>query len=151
MLLREARRWNGYLVHNSASSLLIAFKAAAKALDWAIAGQHAVAVHSAEGVSLVAMALHTGDVDLLTGGYQGEALDIGEGLLRAAHGGQILCCEATSMLLQRQLKPGIGLVDLGAYRLPNIDVVERLYQAQYPDMAQRSFPPPDADPVQDTA
>jgi hypothetical protein len=62
-------------------------------------------------------------------------------MLAAAHGGQILCSEATAVVAQRSLEPGIRLTDLGVYRLRDVEVPERLFQVEYPDMAQRAFPP----------
>src|ERR1044071_4976620 len=64
----------------------------------------------------VRMALHTGDVELEDGQYRGLVLHRGSRMLTAAHGGQILCSEATAVLLHLDLPGGVHLMDLGTYR-----------------------------------
>src|SRR5207244_5306623 len=89
----------------------------------------------------VRMALHTGDVELHEGEYRGLVLHHASRIVAAGHGGQILCSEATAVLVQRKLEPGLRLTDLGVYRLRDVEHPERLFQVEYPEMAQRVFPP----------
>src|SRR5207249_3083529 len=96
---------------------------------------------------LVRMALHTGDVELDEGEYHGLVLHRAARMLAAAHGGQILCSEATAGLLKRDLDPQVHLKDLGVWRLRDLEEPERLFQAVYPGIAILEFPPPHATPA----
>jgi hypothetical protein len=91
------------------------------------------------------MALHTSDVEIVPGGYQGSVLGSARQLLLAAHGGQILCSEETATLLRRDLESGTRIHDLGAYRLRDTSLPERLFQIEYAGMGDRDFPPPRAE------
>ena len=87
------------------------------------------------------LALHTGDVTVENGEYHGLALHRASRILTAAHGGQILLSEAMAALVQRDLSEGVRLQDLGIFRLRDVPSPERLFQVEYPGMAQRQFPP----------
>jgi predicted ATPase/DNA-binding SARP family transcriptional activator len=100
------------------------------------------------------MALHTGEVEIEVGHCRGLALEQAMRLLRAAHPGQILLSETTAALLRAEVepgKPGVELVDLGVYRLRDAaagrETPARLFQAAFPGMARRQFPPPRAAPL----
>src|SRR5262249_41939609 len=75
-----------------------------------------------------------------------SALDHARRLLLAAHGGQILCSEATAALARRDLEPGVKLTDLGLYRLRGAETPERLFEVDTPRKPPGEFPPPNADP-----
>jgi hypothetical protein len=68
-------------------------------------------------------------------------------MVAAAHGGQVLCSEATAGLLKRDLGPQVRLKDLGVWRLREGEEPERLFQAVYPEMATPEFPPLHASPA----
>ncbi|MBI2299067.1 MAG: tetratricopeptide repeat protein [Armatimonadetes bacterium] len=87
------------------------------------------------------MALHTGDVDVKEGEYQGLVLHRASRMLTAGHGGQILVSEATAALLRRDLADGLRLVDLGVYRLRDVATPERLFQVEYPGMPADGYGP----------
>jgi hypothetical protein len=91
------------------------------------------------------MALHTGDVAVRDGDYHSLVLHHASRLLMAAHGGQILCSEATAALLRRSLLSDVRLTDLGLYRLRDVPGPERLFQVEYGDMVRRAFPAPNAE------
>jgi predicted ATPase len=61
--------------------------------------------------------------------------------LTTGHGGQVLCSEATASLLRRDLDESVRLVDLGAWRLRDVQTPERLFQVDYPGMPEQAFPP----------
>jgi predicted ATPase/DNA-binding SARP family transcriptional activator len=148
LLRREFRRHGGHEVKEVGDSFLVAFESAADALACAIAGQRSLAGHpwpAEVGPLRVRMALHTGDVQLEEREYRGLALHRASRILTAAHGGQILCSEATATLLRRDLEPDLRLVDLGVYRLRDVPSPERLFQVEYPGMARREFPPLNAE------
>ena len=150
-LLRRAFRYHGGCeVKETGDAFLVAFAHAGDALACAITSQRALAGHAWQyevGALKVRMALHTGDVELQEGEYHGLVLHRAARMVVAAHGGQIVCSEATAGLLQRDLEVGIRLTNLGVYRLRDVAVPERLFQVEYPDMAQREFPPLNAEPA----
>jgi predicted ATPase/DNA-binding SARP family transcriptional activator len=134
----------GCEVKELGDGFLVAFERAGDALTCAVAGQRALAIHSwpdATGPLRVRMALHTGDVAPEAGDYHGYNLHHAQRLLTAGHGGQILCSEATAVLLRRALPPGVRLVDLGVYRLRDMSEPERLFQVECLEVAPRAFPP----------
>ncbi len=152
LLRREFRRFGGVEVKEAGDSFLAAFSTASDALDCAVACQKSIAAQewpgtpaaNIEGESLnicVRMAIHTGDVELDDGEYHGLMLHRGSRMLSAAHGGQVICSDATSALLRRDLEPEIRLRDLGIFRLRDVEAPERLFQVDYPGMPTRDFPP----------
>uniref|UniRef100_UPI003753DF3E AfsR/SARP family transcriptional regulator n=1 Tax=Armatimonas sp. TaxID=1872638 RepID=UPI003753DF3E len=153
LLRREFRRRGGHEVKEAGDSFLVAFASVGDALDCAIACQRALDTQSWPdelGSLRVRMALHTGDVELVGGEYHGIMLHRAARMLSAAHGGQILCSEATSNLLVRDLEPQVTLKDLGIWRLRDIQEPERLFQASYPDRSLAEFPPLNASPAHST-
>jgi predicted ATPase/DNA-binding SARP family transcriptional activator/uncharacterized protein HemY len=171
-LRRELDRRQGHVLQESDGWVLAVFQRSSDALAAAIAGQRLAAVDTGGSPddrpassppvpralggagALPRNALHTGETETDAGRYQGLALDHTLRLLRAAHPGQIVLSEATAGLLRGEAepgKPGVTLVDLGSYRLRDevagVAVPERFFQACYPDMAVREFPPPRAEPM----
>lgn len=145
-LLRGAfRRYGGQEVNEAGDAFVVAFAAAADALSCAVACQRALAAEGwpAEvGTLRVRMALHAGDIPLEAGeGYHGPVLNRASRILSAGHGGQILLSEALGALVRRDLEGGVRLTDLGVYRLRGVDLPERLFQLEWPEMAVREFPP----------
>jgi predicted ATPase/DNA-binding SARP family transcriptional activator len=160
-LLRQTiARHGGQEVKEVGDGFVVAFARADAALACAIAAQRALSRQEERnatdssyppaqrsGQSLpsaslhVRMALHTGDVTADAADYHTPVLNRAARMLTAAHGGQVLCSEATATLLRRDLPPDLRLVDLGCYRLRDVSGAERLYQVSYPDMPVPSFPP----------
>ncbi|WP_394793210.1 tetratricopeptide repeat protein [Armatimonas sp.] len=150
LLRHEFKRSGGHEVKEAGDSFLVVFASVGDALACAIACQRALekqAWPEEIGPLRVRMALHTGDVELAGGEYHGILLHRAARMLSAAHGGQILCSEASSNLLSRDLEPQVLLKDLGIWRLRDIQEPERLFQASYPDMALTEFPPLNASPA----
>jgi predicted ATPase/DNA-binding SARP family transcriptional activator/class 3 adenylate cyclase len=144
LLRHRFREHSGYEVKELGDGFLVAFPRAADALACALASQQALMAHpwpQAVGALPVRMALHTGDVQPEQGDYHHLTVNHAQRMLVTGHGGQILCSEATAALLRRELEPGVGLVDLGVYRLRDVAAPERLFQVDYPDMPRREFPP----------
>jgi DNA-binding SARP family transcriptional activator/class 3 adenylate cyclase len=150
-LLRAAfQRHGGHEIKALGDGFLVTFSRVEEALACAIAGQRALAAEGwpePAGPVRVRMALHTGDVEPEQSDYHSLVLHRAARMLAAAHGGQIRCSEATAALLRRDLGPGVRLVDLGLHRLRDVPLPERLYMAQYPDMAPRRFPSLRTEPV----
>ncbi|WP_309718392.1 tetratricopeptide repeat protein, partial [Armatimonas sp.] len=150
LMRHEFRRSGGHEVKEAGDSFLVVFASVGDALACAIACQRALEKQAwPEEISSlrVRMALHTGDVELAGGEYHGILLHRAARMLSAAHGGQILCSEASSNLLSRDLEPQVTLKDLGIWRLRDIQEPERLFQVTYPEMALTEFPPLNASPA----
>ncbi len=108
----------------------------------AVDGQRALAAHAwPDGVECrVRMGLHTGEPSVGKEGYHGIGLHRGARIAGVARGGQILASTTTAELLQDDLPPGVGLLDLGERPLKDIDRPERLYQL-VADGLRSNFPP----------
>jgi predicted ATPase/DNA-binding SARP family transcriptional activator len=154
LLRREFERHGGREVKEAGDSFVVAFSGAAEALACGIAAQRALTAHAwpeEVGRLQVRMALHTGDVELEKGEYRSLVLHHAARMLVAAHGGQIVASEVTTVLLRRSspgaLEAGVQIAELGLYRLRDITTPERLFQVNYPGMAQPEFPPLNVLPV----
>lgn len=148
LLRREFDRHGGYEAHASGNGFVVAFATAGEALACAVAGQRALAVQTwpeASTAFKVRMALCTGQGELEKGGYQGPLLRRAARLLAAAQGGQILCAEATTVLLGLDLDAGVRLSNLGVYRLQGAPAPEPVFQVDYADSSQHTFAPLRAD------
>ena len=88
----------------------------------------------------VRMAIHAGEARLEGRGYVGIEVHRAARIMAAAHGGQILLSEAASAGTLDQLPDQAALVELGEYRLKDLDRTERLFQLTHPDL-KRDFPP----------
>jgi predicted ATPase/DNA-binding SARP family transcriptional activator len=149
LLRQEFRRLEGFEANEGGDGFVVAFARPTDALACAAAAQKALAIQpwpEQVGSVRVRMALHTGEVEREAGAYRGLTLHRGARLLGAAHGGQILCSEATAALVRRDLEPGCRLTDLGVYRLRDVDLPERIYEVEVAGMALREFPPLRAEP-----
>lgn len=142
LLRREFHRHGGHEVQEGGDSFLIAFAAASDALACAVAAQRLLEADDWGALEPVPvrMALHSGDVEVRDGEYRGVALHRAARILSAAHGGQVVCSEATSSLLRRDLETEVHLRDLGVYRLRDVEQPERLFQAEFAGMTRREFP-----------
>jgi len=147
LLTDTAARNGGHVVQQGAEPLTFAFARPSDALTCAIACQPGSTGPAGPGGAAsapVRMALDTGEAELRDGRYHGRVLDRAMGLLVAAHGGQILCSEATAGLLRGELGPGVRLTDLGYYRLRGVELPQQLFSVQWPAMAPGPSPPPNA-------
>lgn len=146
LLRQEFRRYGGVEVREVSDSSVVAFQHAIDAVSAAVAGQRALASHRWP-VELerpqARMALHSGDVDLSNGQYDGPVFVHAVRLLRAAHAGQILLSGTTASLLEDDPPSGLHLQDLGWHQLGEA-APERLFQACGAEMGHARFPPPRA-------
>ncbi len=150
LLRRAFRAHGGHEVKETGDGFLVAFARPSDALASALDGQRALAAEAwpATGPPLLArMALHTGEAEVGNeGDYQGPVPHRAARLLAAAHGGQVLCSEATAGLLRRDLAPGTArLTDLGVFRLRDLPAPERLFQVDPSAAPPGAFPPPRAE------
>jgi predicted ATPase/class 3 adenylate cyclase len=87
----------------------------------------------------VRIGIHTGSAELRDGDYFGSAVNRAARLEAIAHGGQIVCSQATADLARDVLPQGVELVDLGEHRLRDLSRPERVFQVNAPGLAT-TFP-----------
>jgi predicted ATPase len=86
------------------------------------------------------MGLHTGEADERDGDYFGPEVNRAARLMAVAHGGQIVCSQATADLVSGHLPAGVSLVDLGVHRLRDLSEPMRVFQVAGEGLPSR-FPP----------
>jgi predicted ATPase/class 3 adenylate cyclase len=142
-LIREAFDRHGAVERGSAGDgLYFVFGAARAAVQAAIEGQLAIAGWAwPEGTAVRdRMGLHTGEPVNATEGLVGLDVHRAARICAAGHGGQILISQTTRDLIADELRPPMGVVDLGAHRLRSLDgPPQRLYQITGPGLAS-NFP-----------
>jgi predicted ATPase len=84
--------------------------------------------------------IHTGVAELRDGDYFGSAVNRAARLEAVAHGGQVVCSQATADLARDIVSEGVGFVDLGEHRLRGLTRPERVFQVTAPGLT-REFPP----------
>ncbi len=102
------------------------------AIDAAATAQRALGAEAwptAEALR-VRMGIHSGPAELRDGDYYGTAVNRAARLMSAAHGGQLVCSQATTELLRDDLPEGIDLVDLGEHRLRDLERPEHVYHVR---------------------
>ena len=80
------------------------------------------------------MGLHTGVASLRDGDYFGSSLNRAARLMGVAHGGQVVCSQATTDLARDVLAEGVDFVDLGEHRLRDLSRAERVFQVCAPGL-----------------
>jgi predicted ATPase/class 3 adenylate cyclase len=88
----------------------------------------------------VRIGLHTGVAQLREADYFGSAVNRAARLMDLAHGGQIVCSQATADLARDVLAEGVTLVDLGEHRLRDLSRPERVFQVGAAGL-ERQFAP----------
>src|SRR5262245_43753582 len=142
-ILREAiAAHRGHLVKGRGDGVHAVFATAQDAVRAAIACQLTLAdedwavsepLHARVGI-------HTGVAELRDGDYFGSAVNRAARLEGIAHGGQIVCSQATADLARDGLAEGVVFVDLGEHRLRDLSRPERVYQVNAPGLPAE-FPP----------
>jgi len=72
----------------------------------------------------VRMGIHTGEAEERGGDYFGPAVNRAARLMSVAHGGQVVCSEATAAMVGDTA----GLRNLGAHRLRDLSAAETVFQ-----------------------
>lgn len=143
VLRRTLAAGDGTELFTEGDSFFVAFSDAAAALAASAEAQRALAAHdwpTPAAQPRVRMGLHTGHAEPLGGEYASPEVHRAARVAAAAHGGQVLCSQATA----RHAAPlGIDaeLMDLGLHRLRGFDDRERLFQLVAPGL-ERQFPRP---------
>jgi predicted ATPase/class 3 adenylate cyclase len=141
LIVNAIASFGGVPLFTEGDSVFGAFPCARDALLACLAAQRSLAGHvwlSADVQVLVRMGLHTGYAIPLAGEYASPEVHRASRIATAAHGGQVICSEAT-MLAAGELDDGAWMLDLGLHRLRGFDDRERLFQLAAPGM-ERRFP-----------
>ena len=133
---------HGVLFKKVGDAVQAAFPSVPAAVRAAIAGQHALDTSDFEAVGQlqVRMAIHVGEATPIGGDYLAPVLNRLARVLGAGYGEQILLTEAARVLATPELPAGYALRDLGAHRLKDLLVAERVYQLTGPGLRDE-FPP----------
>jgi predicted ATPase/class 3 adenylate cyclase len=117
----------GYVFSTMGDGMAAAFGRAADGIAAAVAAQVALAgVEWPAGLDIrVRMGLHTGEAVEHHGDYFGGPVNRTARLMAAAQGGQVVVSEATAALVAGT--PGLGLIDLGPYRLRGLVGSSRVF------------------------
>ena len=84
--------------------------------------------------------IHTGVAELRDGDYFGSAVNRAARLEGIAHGGQVVCSQATADLARDGLAEGVAFLDLGEHQLRDLSRPERVFQVTAPGL-RSEFPP----------
>lgn len=142
ILLNAVQAVGGHLWEDQGESFLFVFQRAKDALQSAVAAQRTLTAHVwPEGATLrVRMGLHTGEPARTGDGYVGVDVHRVARICQTGHGGQILLSQTTRSLTMHDPQVNVGLRDLGAHRLKDLQRSERIFQLIHPDLPV-DFPP----------
>ena len=139
-IMREAfAAHGGRAVNTKGDEVFAAFDGATGAVRAAVQAQLALCSSEIpEGRRLpVRMGLDTGEVMFSGDEPVGLAIHVAARVMDAAHGGQILCSQATKELVDGG---AVSFADTGAHALKDIPEPVRLFQVVHPEL-RRDFPP----------
>jgi predicted ATPase/class 3 adenylate cyclase len=147
-ILREVfSRHRGVEVSTEGDAFFVAFSSVPDAVNAAAQAQLELARHHAEGGAdvRVRMGLHTGEAELVADNYGGLDVHRAARISSVAHGGQILLSGATAQHAQSspKISGNVRVLDLGKYRLKDLDEPEHLFQLCI-DGLRADFPAPRA-------
>jgi predicted ATPase/class 3 adenylate cyclase/DNA-binding CsgD family transcriptional regulator len=128
----------GHEVDTQGDAFFVVFGGATQAVQCALDMQRALAAHRwPSGVMVrVRIGVHTGQAVLAGDGYTGVAVHRAARICAAARGGQVLISQATQDVVEDQEEEELGftLVDMGEYRLKDLDRPVRLFQLAAPGL-----------------
>jgi class 3 adenylate cyclase len=127
---------DGYVVKTTGDGAHAAFTTARNAINAALDAQLALTREEwgDTGPLQVRMGLHTGVSELRDGDYYGTAVNRAARLMSIAHGGQVVCSQATADLVRDDLGATAQLTDLGEHRLRDLGTSERVFQVTHVDL-----------------
>jgi class 3 adenylate cyclase len=129
-------KWNGKEVDTQGDQFFYSFPRATEAVSAAVEAQRVMSAHDwPENIpARVRMGLHTGEPSTWEEGYVGMDVHRAARIAHAGHGGQVLLSNTTASLLRNDEMQGIGLINLGKYRLKGFSRPERIYQLEIDDL-----------------
>jgi predicted ATPase/class 3 adenylate cyclase len=137
----------GIEVSTEGDSFFIVFPSVPNAINAAADAQRCFADTGKMGRTelRVRMGLHTGEAELVADSYGGLDVHRAARISSAAHGGQVLLSAITAHHASESSRvgPGVHLLDLGSFRLKDLDVPEQLFQLRIEGL-RADFPPPRA-------
>jgi predicted ATPase/class 3 adenylate cyclase len=136
-LLRTVIEANDGTVFSTAGDgFAAAFPTAETAVRVAVDGQLALSGEAWPGKQPLKarMGLHTDAAHERDGNFFGPGLNRCARLMGAAHGGQIVCSEATAVLVRDSVGATTRFVDLGEHRLRDLSRPLRVYQVNHPEL-----------------
>jgi class 3 adenylate cyclase len=132
------RRHRGHVVKSKGEgdSIFAVFEHVRDAVTAALVLQCALAVEAwpTSTPIRVRMALHTGQIEVHNGDYNGVSVNRCARLRALASGGQVLLSGVSAQLTKDQLPAGASLKDLGAQQLKDLSGPERVWQLIHPWM-----------------
>jgi predicted ATPase/class 3 adenylate cyclase len=138
-LIREAFASHGAMERGSAGDgLYFVFAGAREAVQAAVDAQLAIGGAAwPDGIVIRdRIGLHTGEPRSASEGYVGIDVHRAARICAAGNGGQILISQTTRDLIAGELRPPMGVMDLGAHRLRSLEgPPQRLYQVVGPGLA----------------
>ena len=149
LLLRAAlEAHGGHEIDTQGDSFFFAFARARNAVVGVVEAQRALNGHDwpQDGDVRVRMGLHTGEPAVGEGATRASASTAPHASPAAGHGGQVLLSNATRELVEDDLPENVGIRDLGAYQLKDVDRPEHLFQLTAEDLPSE-FPPLKAERV----
>jgi predicted ATPase/class 3 adenylate cyclase len=132
----------GYVVKTTGDGLHAVFGTADAGVVAAVAAQRALSgeVWPLPEPLRVRMGLHTGVASLRAGDYFGSSLNRAARLMGVAHGGQVVCSQATTDLARDAVSEGVDFVDLGEHRLRDLARAEHVFQVRAPGLGSEFAP-----------
>jgi predicted ATPase/DNA-binding SARP family transcriptional activator len=142
LLLEAVESRGGEVFSYTSDAFRIAFPSVPDAVETAVTVQRRLleTTWTSAAPPWVRMAVHAGAAERRAGNWFGPALHRTARLLAIAASGQVVCSHVAAELGQDDLPPGVGLIDLGEHRLPDLARPERVYQVTHPDLPS-DFPP----------
>jgi predicted ATPase len=126
LLIAAVDDHGGRVFSTMGDGVAAAFGSAPAAVAAALAAQRALGAEAwpTEAPLRVRIGLHTGEAELRDDDYFGTAVNRAARLMAVAHGGQVVCSQATAALVDAEVE----LVDLGEHRLRDLDRPVRVFQ-----------------------
>lgn len=144
VLLRESIETNGgHVFKTIGDAFCAAFSSAKNAVRAALEAQRTIIAEPwPEEVAplRVRMGLHTGEVEQRDNDYFGPPVNRVARLMSIAHGEQIVLSRTTRAEAEADLPNGCSLRDMGAHRLKDLALPERVWQIVHPGLPSE-FPP----------
>src|SRR5688572_28932914 len=139
-ILKEAIESNhGHIIKTTGDGVHAVFSTALDAIHAAISAQHSLQSQISNLQIKVRMGLHTGEAELRSGDYYGQALNRAARMTSAGHGGQILISEVSAQMAREHLPADVSFLDLGEHQFKGLIRAEKIVQLCSPDLP-KDFP-----------
>ncbi|HZJ25159.1 MAG TPA: adenylate/guanylate cyclase domain-containing protein, partial [Anaerolineales bacterium] len=130
---------NGHVIKTTGDGVHAVFSTILDAIHAAISAQHSLQSQISNLQIKVRMGLHTGEAELRSGDYYGQALNRAARMTSAGHGGQILISEVSAQMAREHLLADVSFLDLGEHQFKGLLRPEKILQLCSPDLP-KDFP-----------